>query len=212
MRSASCRPIWKRRQAAADHAAATPNPNLDAVMAQFGLARADGPGGGGRQRPRTDTATPYSLLPDYATATESSALDGVNTSTPCHAVRWRRASPSPRQRMSPRKPLLISYRDAYSKTATIETTLPPWSGRTETVDGPFALAVWARNEDTGAEVLWIGCPNMDNEQLYQSMPGNLTFLQGCAASLVGQDIARGHQGAGSRAHHGGRLHCRMRWA
>lgn len=29
---------------------------------------------------------------------------------------------------------------------------------------------------------------MDNEQLYQSMPGNLTFLQGCAASLVGQDI------------------------
>ena len=55
-------------------------------------------------------------------------------------------------------------------------------------DGPFALAVWARNEDTGAEVLWIGCPNMDNEQLYQSMPGNLTFLQGCAASLVGQDV------------------------
>lgn len=29
---------------------------------------------------------------------------------------------------------------------------------------------------------------MDNEQLYQSMPGNLTFLQGCAASLVGQDV------------------------
>ena len=55
-------------------------------------------------------------------------------------------------------------------------------------DGPFALAVWARNENTGAEVLWIGCPNMDNEQLYQSMPGNLTFLQGCAASLVGQDV------------------------
>ena len=42
--------------------------------------------------------------------------------------------------------------------------------------------------DTGAEVLWSGCPNMDNEQLYQSMPGNLTFLQGCAASLVGQDV------------------------
>ena len=56
------------------------------------------------------------------------------------------------------------------------------------VESPFALAVWARNEDTGAEVLWIGCPNMDNEQLYQSMPGNLTFLQGCAASLVGQDV------------------------
>ena len=29
---------------------------------------------------------------------------------------------------------------------------------------------------------------MDNEQVYQTIPGNLTFLQGCAASLVGQDI------------------------
>ena len=56
------------------------------------------------------------------------------------------------------------------------------------VDGPFSLAVWARNDSTGAEVIWIGCPNMDNEQLYQSVPGNLTFLQGCAASMVGQEI------------------------
>ena len=29
---------------------------------------------------------------------------------------------------------------------------------------------------------------MDNEQVYQSIPGNLTFLQGCAASLVGQSL------------------------
>ena len=36
-------------------------------------------------------------------------------------------------------------------------------------------------------MIWIGCGNMDNEQLYQSIPGNLTFLQGCAASLAGQD-------------------------
>ena len=58
----------------------------------------------------------------------------------------------------------------------------------ESASNILKLAVWARNENTGAEVLWIGCPNMDNEQLYQSMPGNLTFLQGCAASLVGQDV------------------------
>ena len=48
--------------------------------------------------------------------------------------------------------------------------------------------MWARNEDTDAEVIWVGCPNVDSEQVYQSIPGNLTFLQGCAASLVGQSL------------------------
>ena len=47
--------------------------------------------------------------------------------------------------------------------------------------------MWARNEDTGAEIIWIGCPNVDSEQVYPSIPGNLTFLQGCAVSLAGQD-------------------------
>ena len=84
------------------------------------------------------------------------------------------------------EPLLNSSSAAYAKADINDlTTMEREEGD---ADGPFALAVWARNEDTGAEVLWIGCPNMDNEQLYQSMPGNLTFLQGCAASLVGQDV------------------------
>ena len=34
-------------------------------------------------------------------------------------------------------------------------------------------------------MIWIGCPNVDNEQVYQSIPGNRTFLQGCAVSLAG---------------------------
>ena len=54
-------------------------------------------------------------------------------------------------------------------------------------DGPFTLAAWACNDNTGAEVIWIGCPNVDNEQVYQSIPGNRTFLQGCAVSLAGDD-------------------------
>ena len=54
-------------------------------------------------------------------------------------------------------------------------------------------------------MIWIGCPNVDNEQVYQSIPGNRTFLQGCAVSLAGDDSgpAHRHQGAGSRAYHGG---------
>ena len=55
-------------------------------------------------------------------------------------------------------------------------------------DGPFALAAYASNNSTGAEVIWVNCGNMDNEAVYQTVPGNVTFLQGCAASLVGQDV------------------------
>ena len=54
------------------------------------------------------------------------------------------------------------------------------------LDGPFALAAYARNETTEAEVIWVNCGNMDNEAAYQVVPGNCTFLQGCAASLAGQ--------------------------
>ena len=82
------------------------------------------------------------------------------------------------------EPLLYTTEDAYSKQDfDASSSSAKEAGDT---DGPFSLAVWARNDSTGAEVIWIGCPNMDNEQVYQSIPGNLTFLQGCAASLVGR--------------------------
>ena len=57
------------------------------------------------------------------------------------------------------------------------------------VPSAAALAAYARNENTGAEVIWINCGNMDNEGIYQVIPGNVTFLQGCAASLAGQEDA-----------------------
>ena len=56
-------------------------------------------------------------------------------------------------------------------------------------DGPFALAAYASDNSTGAEVIWVNCGNMDNEGIYQVIPGNVTFLQGCAASLAGQENA-----------------------
>ena len=54
------------------------------------------------------------------------------------------------------------------------------------LDGPFDLAVWAENEGTGGQVIWIGCSNMDDEALYLSVPGNCDFLTGCAAVLAGR--------------------------
>ena len=162
----------------------TETPNLDAVMAQFGLAREPGlvvEGDAGHAL----YGYPYSLFPDYAAADESTALDGVNQST--HVM------------LSVAQGITITETDGVTAEALLNTTEDAYSKQdfdassssakeAGDTDGPFSLAVWARNESTGAEVIWIGCPNMDNEQVYQSIPGNLTFLQGCAASLVGQSL------------------------
>ena len=159
-------------------------PQLDAVLAQFGLARAEGMVVEGDSSKALYNSA-WSLLPDYGTPTESTALNGVNTSTHVMLSVAQGITVTEIEDVTA-EPLLNSSSSAYAKADIDDlTTMEREDGD---ADGPFALAVWARNEDTGAEVLWIGCPNMDNEQLYQSMPGNLTFLQGCAASLVGQDI------------------------
>ena len=54
-------------------------PNLDALMAEFGLTRTTGlvvEGDSGHYL----NGYPYYLLPDYATDTESGTLDGIDTS------------------------------------------------------------------------------------------------------------------------------------
>ena len=159
-------------------------PNLDAVMAQFGLAREAGLVVEGDSS-HALYGYPYSLFPDYGTTDESTALDGVNRSTHVMLSVAQGITVTETDGVMAES-LLNTSEDAYSKlNFDTSSTTDKENGDT---DGPFSLAVWARNETTGAEVIWIGCPNMDNEQLYQSIPGNLTFLQGCAASMVGQDI------------------------
>ena len=159
-------------------------PNLDAVMAQFGLAREAGLVVEGDSN-HALYGYPYSLFPDYGTTDESTALDGVNRSTHVMLSVAQGITVTETDGVTAES-LLNTSEDAYSKlNFDTSSTTDKENGDT---DGPFSLAVWARNETTGAEVIWIGCPNMDNEQLYQFIPGNLTFLQGCAASMVGQDI------------------------
>lgn len=159
-------------------------PNLDAVMAQFGLAREPGlvvEGDAGHAL----YGYPYSLFPDYSTTEESTALNGVNKSSHVMLSVAQGITVTETDGVAA-EPLLNTSEDSYSK-ADLDENSSSEKGVGD-VDGPFSLAVWARNDSTGAEVIWIGCPNMDNEQLYQSVPGNLTFLQGCAASMVGQEI------------------------
>lgn len=159
-------------------------PNLDAVMAQFGLAREPGlvvEGDAGHAL----YGYPYSLFPDYGTTEESTALNGVNKGSHVMLSVAQGITVTETDGVAA-EPLLNTSEDSYSKADLDENTSSEKDSGD--VDGPFSLAVWARNDSTGAEVIWIGCPNMDNEQLYQSVPGNLTFLQGCAASMVGQEI------------------------
>ena len=159
-------------------------PNLDAVMAQFGLAREPGlvvEGDAGHAL----YGYPYSLFPDYGTTEESTALNGVNKGSHVMLSVAQGITVTETDGVAA-EPLLNTSEDAYSK-ADLDENSSSEKGAGD-VDGPFSLAVWARNDSTGAEAIWIGCPNLDNEQLYQSVPGNLTFLQGCAASMVGQEI------------------------
>ena len=159
-------------------------PNLDAVMAEFGLTRTEGLVVEGDTNHYLNGYPALYLLPDYASTEESTALDGVNTSRRVLLQMAQGITLTETEHVVS-DALLVSSDSAYSKPEGYEMTT------TEKADGdiagPFTLAAYARNEDTGAQVIWVNCGNMDNEGIYQVIPGNVTFLQGCAASLAGQE-------------------------
>ena len=157
-------------------------PNLDAVMAAFGLSRVDGLIVEGDAN-HSLYGYSYYLLPDYAITTESTALDGLDTSAYL-LLQMAQGIQITQNDSVTAEPLLTTSSAAYSKTAGYEmTTTDKEEGD---IDGPFNLAVWAQNDTTGAQVIWVGCSNMDDDTLYMSVPGNCDFLVGCAASLTGQ--------------------------
>ena len=157
-------------------------PNLDALMAEFGLTRTEGLVVEGDAN-HFMNGYPYYLLPDYTSPTETTALDGVDTSRRVLLQMAQGITLTETDNIVS-EALLTTSNSAYSKTAGYEmVTADKEDGD---LDGPFALAAYARNETTEAEVIWVNCGNMDNEAAYQVVPGNCTFLQGCAASLAGQ--------------------------
>ena len=157
-------------------------PNLDALMAEFGLTRTEGLVVEGDAN-HSMNGYPYYLLPDYTSPTETTALDGVDTSRHVLLQMAQGITLTETDNIVS-ETLLTTSNSAYSKTAGYEmVTADKEDGD---LDGPFALAAYARNETTEAEVIWVNCGNMDNEAAYQVVPGNCTFLQGCAASLAGQ--------------------------
>ena len=157
-------------------------PRLDAVMAGFGLARVDGLVVEGDAN-HSLYGYSYYLLPDYAASSGSTALDGLDLTAPVLLQMAQGIAITPTDGITA-GPLLTTSDAAYSKAAGYDMTT---ADREEgDLDGPFDLAVWAESDSTGAQVIWIGCSNMDYDLLYQSIPGNCDFLVGCAASLTGQ--------------------------
>lgn len=98
--------------------------------------------------------------------TESTVLDGVSQNTHVMLSVAQGITIAETDGVTA-EPLLNTTGDAYSKLNYNEAaTTAKESGDT---DGPFALAAWARNESAGSEVIWVGCPNVDSEQVYQSI-------------------------------------------
>ena len=158
-------------------------PNLDALMAEFGLTRTPGLVVEGDSSHYLN-GYPYYLLPDYATDTESGTLDGIDTSRRVLLQMAQGITITETEGVTS-EALLVSTESSYSKAAGYEMTTAEQEDGDP--DGPFALAAYASDNSTGAEVIWVNCGNMDNEAVYQTVPGNVTFLQGCAASLAGQE-------------------------
>ncbi len=155
-------------------------PNLDALLAEFGLSRTEGLVMEG-DPDHSMNGYPYYLLPEYASALESGVLDGINTSRRVLLQMAQGITLTETDGVTA-EALLTTTDKAYSKAAGYEMTVA--DKEDGDLDGPFTLATWAENESTGAQVIWINCGNMDNEGIYQIIPGNVTFLQGCAAALA----------------------------
>lgn len=159
-------------------------PNLDALLAEFGLSRTEGLVVEGDSSHVLNSYPPYYLLPDYASAAESGILDGVDKNRKVLLQMAQGITLTETENVIS-EALLTTSDSAYSKAAGYEmTTIEKENGDP---DGPFTLAAYARKEDTEAEVVWVNCGNMDNEGIYQVVPGNVSFLQACAATLAGQE-------------------------
>lgn len=161
-------------------------PNLDALLAEFGLTRQEGLVVEGDTAHYLNGYPALYLLPDYVQGGESGLLDGVDTGRGV-LLQMAQGIVLTQTENVTIEALLTTSAKAYSKAEGYQMEMLE---RADTdAEGPFVLAAYALQEQTGAQVVWINCGNMDNEGIYQVLPGNVTFLQACAAGLAGQESA-----------------------
>lgn len=167
-------------------------PKLDAVMERFGLSRVPGivvEGNSGYCVSSSYASSMFGLpgaaclLPDWGDSDTSGITDGLLNSLVVLPI--AQGITIGEADGVTAEALLLTSDDAYSKAAgyAMETV----EKETGDLEGPFALAVWAVEEDTGAQAVWLSCGNFTYSGADSAVGGgNSTFLLSCAASMTGQ--------------------------
>lgn len=167
-------------------------PNLDAAMAQFGLARVPGIVVEGDSS--YCVASSYAgamfglpgetcLLPDLAEAEASGITEHLGGAAVLLPIAQGIAISETEGITA--EALLTTSDLAYSKAAGygLETV----EKEEGDIDGPFAMAAWAMDNETGAQAVWVSCGNIGYSSADTAVNGgNSTFLLGCAAAMTGQ--------------------------
>lgn len=167
-------------------------PNLDAVMARFGLSRVEGivVEGDGSYCVSTSYSSAMWSLPGETCLlptveyTEASGITDNLTDTLVVLPIAQGIALAETEGVTA-ETLLSTSDSAYSKVAgyALETT-----DREEgDLSGPFALAAWAQEDATGAQAVWVSCGNLTADSADSAVNGgNSTFLLQCAAAMTGQ--------------------------
>ena len=160
-------------------------PNLDALMAEFGLTRTPGlvvEGDSGHYL----NGYPYYLLPDYATDTESGTLDGIDTSRRVLLQMAQGITITETEGIAS-EALLVSTESSYSKAAGYE--LATYEKEEGDTDGPFAVAL-SIEDSGGGEIIWF-VSSVFLEDLYNaySSGANVNLAMNALSSLVGESEA-----------------------
>ncbi|MCI2046829.1 MAG: GldG family protein [Faecalibacterium sp.] len=174
-----------------------PTPNLDGVMAEYGLSRVAGvvlESDSNNYLPDTYASNYLNLtgmmcpLPTLNTTGESGIADGLSSGSTAFLAPLPQgiaiASDLPSHIVA--ESLLTTSQDSYSKAAGYEMkTTAKEDGDT---DGPLNLAVWANDSDSGAEVVWCGCGFFTDSTVNTIVNGgNSKLVLACAAQMTDQN-------------------------
>lgn len=164
-------------------------PNLDAVMAEFGLSRVQGLVVEGDANYYSQALGPISSLLTVNYSEESAVTSGLDTDVRCLLAQSQGiaiAEDLPADIAT--EALLVTSDTAFSKVDGYDMDTTKMTEKEENdIDGPFNLAVYAENTTTGAQVTWVGSGFISNDTLDMAVNGgNSKLLLACAAAMTGQ--------------------------
>lgn len=165
-------------------------PNLDAVMAEFGLSRVQGLVVEGDANYYSQALGPISSLLTVNYSEESAVTSGLDTDVRCLLAQSQGiaiAEDLPADIAT--EALLVTSDTAFSKVDGYDMDTTKMTEKEENdIDGPFNLAVYAENTTTGAQVTWVGSGFISNDTLDMAVNGgNSKLLLACAAAMTGQN-------------------------